>query len=79
MAEQIAKWPTPSHTSRGSKYEQWLDGSIWKLVPGKDFTTSVPVFRATLGKLGRVRRCVVRTRMIENVLYVQALKEADDA
>lgn len=47
MAERIAQFPTPTR-SRRYPWEEWTDGTVWKLRAGEDFDAEVDQFRNRL-------------------------------
>lgn len=58
----------------------WMDGNIWALTPGEDFTESVAAFRAHCYYMARQYEMKIRTKYADGVLYVQAvLPPAPDA
>jgi hypothetical protein len=75
MARKRAQAQFPWHTSRWEKY---LDGSIWKLGP-KDMEgmKNVTTTRAAIFNRAKARGLKVRTTTENGHLIVQAYKETD--
>lgn len=50
MAERLTEYDFDAKAPHVSKYpwDQWTDGSIWKVESGKDFTCKVETFRTLL-------------------------------
>lgn len=74
MARTVKTFPPDQRgrAPRVSKYEPWLDGQVWKLVEGKDFTmpakSLIPILRTLAKRRGLKARAVVRP----DGVYVQA-------
>jgi hypothetical protein len=63
MAKRLDTFPTPA----GARYpwEEWLDGSVWELRQGQDFTAKLPTFRANAQTQAKKRGGVIRSRRVE--------------
>jgi hypothetical protein len=77
MAERITELP-PDVAWNGDGYlypwSSWLDGSLWKLTPGEDFTVPVATLQAMAHRMARrVYECRLRTRYAKktNTFYLQ--------
>jgi hypothetical protein len=64
MARQLESFPASS----GARYpwDEWLDGSVWELVKGEDFTSKLPTFRANAQLQARKRSGRVRSKGTES-------------
>lgn len=56
-------------------WDQWLDGDVWELTPGKDFTISVASFRSGAFYNAKIRGMKIRTARKDDKLIIQAYKE----
>lgn len=58
MAKQLDSFPTRSNLGRprGSKYDKWLDGTIWQLTQNIDFNSSPERFVRGLRQHANTRR-----------------------
>ena len=78
MARRVEKFPELVSQSR-YPWDEWLDGSIWELVPGNDFKGNVRTFRSVALGQAKKRGGKVRTRHLKATeteparLYVQFL------
>jgi hypothetical protein len=63
--------------SSNAKYDwtQWLDGDIWQLVQGDDFTVKMSSMRAIVNGRAAARELKVHTSVSGKVLTIQAYKE----
>lgn len=65
MATVLDAFPKRMRKNGGAvcKYpwDAWLDGRIWKLVPGVDFTCKVNAFRTTASQFGHRYQKMVHT------------------
>jgi hypothetical protein len=73
MAERVATMPAARPFVRESKYpwEEWLDGSIWKLTPGFDFSKQ-GTMRSLVGQRAKKMGLKVTVRWDGSYLYIQA-------
>lgn len=75
MAKKVQDFDFSRSGSRPTKYpwEEWLDGSIWRLEKGEDFDVDTESFRSSVGtaadRLGKVARTAVPE---DGVVVVQA-------
>ena len=62
MARRLEAFPA----STGARYPwtDWLDGSVWELVHGEDFTSKLPTFRANAQIQAKRRNGRVRSRAV---------------
>jgi hypothetical protein len=61
MAQRIDEWP--KSLSTGYPWDEWLDGSIWKLKADEDFKAKVQTFRSNAGTQARKRGGKIRSRL----------------
>lgn len=80
MAELLDSFPERSNLGRprGSKYDQWLDGSVWQLTENIDFHTSPETFVRSLRQHANTRRGLGVKALIQRndglaVVVVQAV------
>lgn len=68
MAEKLNEFPGGNRTKGGGKYpwDEWLDGSVWLLRQGEDFSTSMISFRATASKMAKRNGKKVRSRTVND-------------
>lgn len=79
MAQKIDKWP--ESVSTGYPWDEWLDGSIWKLKAGEDFKAKMHTFRSNAGTQARKRGGKLRSRKVEengDEYIVMQLRRSDD-
>lgn len=57
-------------------WDQWLDGSIWKLKQGEDFATDPAKFRTTIYQAARRNNKIVRTSVVEDTVMLQVTGDA---
>lgn len=71
MAERVDKMPP---RMGGSKYpwDEWLDGSVWELIRGKDFEPATGSFRSAVEHAAFTRRLKVQIRVRGDRVYIQA-------
>lgn len=65
MARQLEVFPSFRSEPR-YPWDEWLDGSVWELEVGRDFTSKVPTFRANAQIQARKRGGAIRTRLLED-------------
>lgn len=62
MAERIEEFPAEQRPpTRRYPWDQWTDGSVWKLVRGEDFDQEIDQFRNRLYPQAHRRGLKVRT------------------
>lgn len=72
MAEILDQFPFRSQRS-SQPWDQWLDGRIWKLTAGVDFTGALSTFRTRLFTIGKNRGLSVQTKIVSpNEIVIQA-------
>lgn len=72
MAQILPKFPLQANAKY--PWDEWLDGQIWKLVRGEDFTVAIEQFRNHVYSAARARGRWVTTRKDGEALVVQAVK-----
>ncbi len=79
MPRQLDEFPK---AKRRGKYawDEWLDGRVWLLRKGEDYTTTTPSMRASAAKAARGAGKRLRTRVTTDedgteALVIQALDE----
>lgn len=78
MAERLSSYDF-SKRKRATKYpwDEWLDGSVWRITQGVDFTLSLRAMQSSvIIAARRVGRCVT-TRVEGEHLILQALPAAE--
>lgn len=79
MAEVVKELPPnrQSQNSSGAKHpwSEWLDGRVWKLKQGVDFSAEIRNFRSQVFCKAKERQRKVKTRIVGEYLYIQATKE----
>jgi hypothetical protein len=65
MAEVINSFP-PTKTQSRYPWDQWLDGQIWQLAAGEDFTSKPETFRQNAAGQAQRRGGAVRSRLLED-------------
>ena len=74
MAKQVSDEAVDFKIASGryaSQWLQWLDGNIWELVPGQDFTCSVRAFKAHCYYIARTYGTRIRTKVQDGLFYLQ--------
>lgn len=54
-------------------WEQWFDGQLWELTKGADFKTEPASFRSAAFLQAKRRDIKLRTRVVGDKFYLQAL------
>jgi hypothetical protein len=54
------------------RWDEWLDGRIWQLAAGTDFTIAIGQFRSAAFRAAQVRRLHLRTRQVDGDVVIQA-------
>lgn len=63
MARTLDRFPSmPGRTQH--PWSEYLDGRVWELTPGEDFTAKVPTFKASAQAQAKKRGGRVRTRTL---------------
>lgn len=81
MAKKVKEWPWQGR-SRGLgvkyPYDKWMDGSIWMITKGEDFTCTANSMRSALFSAAKERGLKVRTSVVKGSkpeqLVFQAVK-----
>jgi hypothetical protein len=81
MARKVEEFPDASPPASKYPWPQWLDGGVWELVPGQDFTGSPATFRSNAIAQANKREGKVRTRRIKDArggerFYLQFVHES---
>lgn len=63
MAVRLESFPRPTSTSR-YPWEQWLDGNVWQLFKGEDYTARDETLLSNARTQARRRSGKVRTRKL---------------
>ena len=72
MAETVEQMPElPADTGK-YPWSTWLDGQVWKLVPGTDFTCGISTMHGNVKMASWSRGIPVTVRRRDNCIYVQA-------
>ena len=66
MARVIEEFPAVQSQSR-YLWEEWLDGRVWRLVAGEDFTSKPETIRQNAAAQANRRGGKVKTRFLEDV------------
>ena len=72
MATVVQKFPAPIRPQTGSKYDRFLDGQIWKLEQGVDFTSKIASTATYIGTYAKKRGIKVTVRRTADAVYVKA-------
>jgi hypothetical protein len=77
MAKRVDNFPELPSQSR-YPWDEWLDGSVWELIPGQDFSGKPANFRSVATGQAKKRNGKVKTRLLRadgpeqtDRLYVQ--------
>lgn len=65
----------PSNISRKYEYEKWLDGCVWKLDKGVDFTVSAKSFRMMIRHVAVNRGLGIKTRVVNDSVIIQVFQK----
>jgi hypothetical protein len=65
MARVIDNFPATATQSR-YPWDEWLDGRVWELVAGEDFTSKPETFRQNAAIQAQRRGGKSKTRMVED-------------
>jgi hypothetical protein len=81
MAEKLESFDFGGHGGRRATYPwgEWLDGSIWKLTLGVDFSGSLNSFRNNIYVTARRKGRGVRLRIVEGAIVLQAFERKQPA
>jgi|ETNvirnome_2_130_1030620.scaffolds.fasta_scaffold04230_4 hypothetical protein len=80
MAEKLESYEFLGTGKASSKYpwDDWCDGSIWKIVCGEDYTVLPSSMRAQLGVKAKKLGMKVRANQLQRVLVFQFYNEEDE-
>jgi hypothetical protein len=75
MAKKLDHFPERSHLGRprGSKYDKWLDGSVWQLTSDLDFHGSASNFVRGIRQHANVRRGLGLRALVEDSNGVETI------
>lgn len=73
MAEIVDELPPKRRRrARGSKWDRYLDGQVWRLVPGEDFDSTPASVGARLRQRASAVNLSLAVRFHDGCVYVQA-------
>lgn len=72
MAEELSEFQFDTGVSM-YPWAEWLDGKIYKLTKGEDYKSQTDSFRSTAQEHARKRGKVLRTKVTENGIVIQAV------
>jgi len=75
MAERLKQFPTAHAGVNGGRRYPWdlyLDGSVWRLAQGRDYTCRGKSIVSQANKMGRMRGLRVRTVVEGDTVVIQA-------
>lgn len=80
MAERLDSFPGRGPSVGAAQrypWDEWFDGSVWKLKQGEDFPGDIEGFRGTLYKKAQMRGHKARVALLkdENAIVIQAVKD----
>ena len=80
MAKTLKAFPRPLPSTEKYPWDTWLDGQIWRLERGKDFSSTKAVsIRGSAYQAAAYRGKKLRTQLIsDDVLIVQATERNGD-
>lgn len=61
--------------NRKYRWDDWLDGQVWKLTSPVDFTVKYSSMRAIVAIEAKRRGLKIRSRVEDNALVIQAYKK----
>lgn len=70
--------PKRSANAKGSKWDRYLDGQVWRLVPGEDFDLTPMKISVVLRKRGSKLNRSVAVRFDDGCVYVQAAPRGEE-
>jgi hypothetical protein len=80
MAERVDAFPVVTLRGRGNGYpwDEWMDGSVWKLVQGDDFGATITNFLSSAWKEASKRGHGCKTHRDPDgvTVYIQAVDRA---
>ncbi len=83
MAEIVepnaVEWSAHAGRQPGYPWDEWLDGQVWCLVKGEDFSAGMASMRSLVSYTAGRRGLKYRSKMVGNSLYVQVLHSDDDS
>lgn len=77
MAERVEEMPPRRAGAAKYPWEEWMDGSVWKLTQGEDFPNAARSFRQAVYAAAKIRGGVAECREVRgkngsaDVLYIQ--------
>ena len=71
MARTLERFPEPSNAKY--PWEEWLDGRVWELTPGEDFTAKVTTLRSNAQLQAKRRGGRVHVRHLDQGLDAERL------
>ena len=71
MAERVDDFP-----DQAGPYDEWLDGSVWKLEEGVDYKRR-DTLRSALSQTARRRGGRTKTKYVDGHLYVQFIADGE--
>lgn len=72
MADELHAYDFRTGRPNEYPWDTWLNGSPWRVYPGRDFTSTVESFRRSAGRAAARRGQVVRTRRDGDALIICA-------
>jgi hypothetical protein len=67
-------WPARAANQK-YPWDEWLDGDIWQLTPGEDFTAATEMFRRQCYSAARGRGGKARASLQDGHLFLQYIKD----
>lgn len=64
-------------TSEKYPWDKWLDGRVWRLDRGEDFTQNIEAMRNAIRRAAVARGKTVTTRSREDCIYLQVIADGD--
>lgn len=80
MAEKLQEFDFSS-TRRGAKYpfDEWFDGSIYKLVAGEDYKVKSPSMRAAIKRQADERKIEIDIKIVDDGIVLKAKPSGNGA
>lgn len=76
MAKVVGHLPGRK-TAEKYPWDKWLDGRVWRLDKGSDFTSSVEAMRGAARRAAVNRGKTITTRGRKDCLYIQVVADGD--
>jgi hypothetical protein len=73
VARKLKSFPGRRATSRAYPWEQWLDGSVWLLRSGEDYSITTDSMRAAVSRAAKQAGKRARTSVVEDDDGTEAL------